>query len=125
MRDPPQGGEGGNPWRPGSEESFGSEKKQAAQGEAIGKGVRLGKGGPEEKLVERVKGERPDQSTKRIESPSEHSQDQRHDGKGRGEDDGRLDAPDEVGVKSARNCGRRRAQRQRAPARRDEVDAEA
>src|ERR1039457_1312631 len=60
MRDAPKNAGDGNPWRSGSEESFGPEKKQTAQGEPIGQGVRLGEGRPEQKLVERVKSEHPD-----------------------------------------------------------------
>src|ERR1035441_4419281 len=62
MRDAPENGGDGNSWRSGSEESFGPEKKQTAQGKPIGQGVRLGEGRPEQKLVERVKSEHPDQS---------------------------------------------------------------
>ncbi len=60
-----------------------------------------------------------------MERASEHSQDQRHDGESRREDDGCLDAPDEVGVESPGACCSGRAQHERAPARRNEVDPKA
>ncbi len=124
VSDPPRRRVDRNRWRPDPEEALGPEEQQAAEGEAIDEDVGLWKDRPEQELVERIKRERPDQSAERVESPSQHPQDQRYDREGRRKNDGRFDTSDEMRVKGARHRRRGRAQRERAPARRDEVDSQ-
>jgi hypothetical protein len=52
-----------------AKKSGGPEEQQTDQDESVREGVRLRKGRPQDQLVERVEGERPEDPAQRVESP--------------------------------------------------------